>query len=169
MTLFFNCLLIFGVRIVDVSLGTLRTVLVVRGKRLVGACIGFIEVLVWFLIVSKALAGENSSLWVAIAYSGGFSAGTFVGSWLEEKLAIGSSSVNVITRGLRYDLVELLRDKGFGVSTINCQGRDSENLMLLIEVDRKKTKTVRDIINNTAPDSFVTISDTKQIINGYFR
>lgn len=169
MTLLLNCLLIFGVRIIDVSLGTIRTVLTVRGKRTVGSLIGFIEILVWFLVVRQALTGEENSFWIAIAYAGGFSAGTYVGSWLEEKLAIGNSSVTVITHGLRYDLVELLREKGFGVSSVVCKGRDDENLMLLIEVGRKRTRQVRDIVHQVAPDSFITIADTKQIINGYFR
>lgn len=168
MDLFSQCLLIFFVRIIDVSMGTLRTVLVIRGRRLTGAFIGFVEVLVWFLIVSQALTSDSNSIWIAIAYASGFSTGTFVGSWIEEKLAIGSSSFNIITKGLRYDLVDILREKGFGVSSIVCQGKDDENLMLLIEVDRKKMKKVNDIIKEVAPDSFITISDTKKIINGYF-
>lgn len=168
MDLLLNCLLIFAVRIVDVSLGTVRTVLVVRGKKLVGSIIGFIEVAVWFLVVREALTSDTTNIWIAVAYAGGFSTGTYVGSWIEEKLAIGSSSVNVITRGLRYDLVELLRNKGYGLSTITCQGKDSENLMLLIEVSRKQINNVRDIVKEMAPESFITISDTKQIINGYF-
>ena len=106
MDLFSQCLLIFFVRIIDVSMGTLRTVLVVRGRRLTGAFIGFFEVLVWFLIVSQALTSDSNSIWIAIAYASGFSTGTFVGSWIEEKLAIGSSSFNIITKGLRYDLVD---------------------------------------------------------------
>ncbi|MDD2469544.1 MAG: DUF5698 domain-containing protein [Bacilli bacterium] len=169
MSLFLNCLLIFVVRIIDVSMGTLRTVLVVRGKRMVGAFIGFIEVGIWFLVVRQALTGEDTSLWVAIAYAGGFSTGTFVGSWLEEKLAIGSSSVTVVTRGLRHDVVKTLRDKGFGVSSVISQGIDEENLMLIIEVDRKRINEVCSIIKEIAPDSFIAISDTKRIINGYFR
>lgn len=169
MTLFLNCLLIFVVRIIDVSMGTLRTVLVVRGKRQIGAFIGFVEVGLWFLVVRHALAAETTSIWIAIAYAGGFSTGTFVGSWLEEKLAIGNSSVSVVTKGLRYDVVDGLRDKGFGVSSVVSQGIDEENLMLIIEVDRKRINEVCNTVKTVAPDSFITISDTKQIINGYFR
>lgn len=169
MDLLFNCLLILVIRIIDVTLGTLSTVLVIRGKKGIGSIIGFIDVTIWFLVVRQALSIENASIWIAIAYAGGFAAGTYVGSWLEEKLAIGSCSLNVIARGLRYDLVDALRSKGFGVSSVVCEGKDSENLMLLIEVDRRKTRAVRNIINDIAPDSFITISDTRQIINGYFR
>ena len=169
MELLINCLIIFIVRIVDVTLGTLSTVLVIRGKKGLGSIIGFIDVVIWFLLVRQALSIENASLWIAIAYAGGYAAGTYTGSWIEEKLAIGNSSFTVITKGLRYDVVELLRQRGFGVSSVLSKGIDSENLMLLIEVDRKKIKAVRNIINEIAPDSFIAISDTRQIINGYFR
>lgn len=169
MELLINCLIIFTVRIVDVTLGTLSTVLVIRGKKGLGSIIGFIDVTIWFLVVRQALSIENASMWIAIAYAGGYAAGTYAGSWLEEKLAIGNSSLTVITRGVRNDLVSLIRTKGFAVSAVKCQGKDNENLMLLIEVDRKRVKNVMKIIKEFAPDSFVAISDTKQIINGYFR
>lgn len=169
MDLFVTCLFIFLVRVLDVTLGTMGTVLVIRGKRGLGAIVGFINVAIWFLVVRKALSIENASLWIAVAYAGGYGVGTFVGSWVEEKLAIGSSSLNVITKGLRYDLVKTLRDEGFGVSTLVVQGKDSENLMVLIEVNRKKIKIINDIIKTIAPDSFISISDTRKIINGYVK
>lgn len=168
MELFLSCLLIFFVRIIDVSMGTVRTVLIVRGKKYLGSLIGFVEILVWFLIVSKALTTTEANLWIAIAYAGGFSAGTFVGSWLEEKLAIGISSMNVIAKGLRYDLAEVIRNNGFAVSTVVCQGRDGDNLLLLIQVDRKNILKLRKLIHDVVPDAFISVFDTKQIYNGYF-
>ena len=168
MSLLVNVLLIVVVRIIDVSLGTVRTVLIVRGKRTIGAFIGFVEVLIWFLIVRTALTTVDASIWIAIAYAGGFSLGTYVGAWLEEKLAIGNASIQVITKGHRDDLVKALRDGGFAVSTVITQGKDKENLLLMIEVNRKRIREARGIINEIAPDSFVTISDIKQIIGGYF-
>jgi uncharacterized protein YebE (UPF0316 family) len=169
MSLLLNCLVIFAVRIVDVSLGTLSTVLVIRGKKGLGSITGFIDIIIWFLIVREALSIENASLWIAVAYAGGYAAGTYAGSWLEEKLAIGSASLTVVTRGIRNDLVKAIRAKGFAVSVVECQGKDSKNLLLLIEVDRRRIKDVRTIINEVASDSFIAISDTKSIINGYFR
>jgi uncharacterized protein YebE (UPF0316 family) len=168
MDLFLNCLIIFLVRIVDVSLGTLSTVLVIRGKKGLGSIIGFIDLVIWFLVVRQALSIESASLWIAIAYAGGYATGTYAGSWLEEKIALGKSSLIVVTKGLRHDLVKLLRNRGFGVSEVKSQGINGENLLLLIEVQRKKIKNVIDVINEVASDSFITVSDTKEIINGYF-
>lgn len=173
MELLINCLLIFGVRVFDVTLGTLGTVLVIRGKRGLGSIVGFIDVVIWFLVVRQALSLETATILetilVAISYAGGYGIGTFVGSWVEEKLAIGSSSFNAITKGLRYDIVDVLREKGFGVSTLVVKGKDGDNLMILIEVNRKKIKDVNNIIQQMAPDAFISISDTRKIINGYVK
>ncbi|MFA5409106.1 MAG: DUF5698 domain-containing protein [Bacilli bacterium] len=169
MELLINFLVIFFVRIIDVSLGTLSTVLVIRGRKGLGSIIGFIDVTIWFLIVRQALSIDNASIWIAIAYASGYAIGTYAGSWVEEKLALGNSSLTVITKGIRYDLVDVIREKGFAVSTIKFEGKDKENLMLLIQINRKKINYISKIIREVAPDSFITISDTKQIINGYFR
>ena len=90
---------IFVVRIIDVSLGTFRTILTVKGKRTYASAIGFIEVLIWFLIVREALNTDAGGIIVGIAYAGGFSTGTFIGGLLSEKfisyspLYIGSQGI----------------------------------------------------------------------------
>ena len=76
------CLKIFFVRIFDVSLGTARTIIMVRGKGFLASIIGFVEVLVWFLIVREALNTNVESIWIAISYSLGFATGTYIGSLL---------------------------------------------------------------------------------------
>lgn len=167
MSLWLNCLMIFFVRIVDVSLGTVRTVLIIKGRRIIGSIIGLIEVMVWFLVVKNALSTENTSIWIAVAYSTGFALGNYIGSLIEDMLPIGNASIQVITRGIRYDLVEQIRKMGFAVSTVDCKGKDGNNLMLIIEINRKKIDEVKKIVKDNAPDSFVTITDIKQVYNGY--
>lgn len=166
MSLFLNCLLIFFVRIIDVSLGTVRTMILIRGHKLVGSIIGFIEITVWFLVVRSALT-EATNYWIVFAYSAGFATGNFVGTFIEEQLAIGNASIQVITRGIREDLVKKIRDAGFAVSTVKTEGKESTNLLLIIEINRKKIEQVKSIIREVAPDSFVTVSDIRQVYNGY--
>lgn len=168
MTLLINCLIIFVGRIADVSLATILTVFVVRGKKAMASIIGFVDIVIWFLIAKNALSAENSSIWILLSYASGFAAGTYIGTWLEEKIAIGNSSLQIITRGERYDMEKALRDAGFAVSTVLCSGREGKNLLLIVEINRKKIKKVRDIVSAVAPDSFVTISDVRTNINGHF-
>ena len=82
MELLFLCLKIFFVRIIDVSMGTFRTIVTVKGKRLVATSIGFVEAFIWFLVVKEALTTDIDSIFIALSYSAGFASGTFIGSFL---------------------------------------------------------------------------------------
>ena len=84
------CVKIFFVRILDVSLGTLRTIITVKGKILVASLIGFIEMFVWFSVVNEALNTDEKSIWIAIAYSLGFATGTYIGGILSKKFITGN-------------------------------------------------------------------------------
>ena len=99
------CIKIFLVRIIDVSLGTFRTIITVKGKALYASIIGFIEVFVWFIIVREALNTDIDSIWIAISYSLGFSTGTYIGSILSKKFIEGTLSVQIITN--KYNLVDI--------------------------------------------------------------
>ena len=131
MSLFLLCIKIFFARILDVSLGTFRTLLVVKGKRLIASTIGFIEITVWFLIVREALNTAETSLWVAFAYAGGFAAGTYLGGFISEKFIKGNFTVQVITEN-KDKLVKVLRDKGYGVSVINVKEKKKERKIYFI-------------------------------------
>jgi uncharacterized protein YebE (UPF0316 family) len=160
-------LIIFSVRIVDVTLGTISTVYVIRGRRIIGSIFGFVDLIIWFLIVRQALSIDNASLWIAFAYAGGYAAGTYIGSWIEEKLAVGNSSIQIITKGERYDLVEEIRNHHFAVSSVVCQGKSGNNLLLIIKASRKRVKGLQKLVQKIAPDSFISISDVQKTINGY--
>ena len=61
------CLTVFFGRIIDVSLGNIRTLLTVKGKRIIAATIGFIEATIWFLVVKEALNTGANSLWIVFS------------------------------------------------------------------------------------------------------
>ena len=73
------CLKIFFARLIDVSLGTFRTINIVKGKDLIASIIGLIEITVWFLVVKEALNTDNNSIFIVLAYALGFSVGTYIG------------------------------------------------------------------------------------------
>ena len=79
MSIFFLCIKIFFVRIVDVTLGTLRTIITVKDKIFLASVIGFFEVLVWFLIAKEALDTASSSVLVGILYALVLACGTYNG------------------------------------------------------------------------------------------
>ena len=106
--MFILCLKIFFVRILDVSLGTIRTMFVVMCKKLISSIIGFFEILVWFLVVKEALQTESNSIFIAISYSLGFATGNYIGALLSDKLITGNVSVQVFTNN--NNLEKILRE-----------------------------------------------------------
>ena len=122
MELLLLCIKVFCVRILDVSLGTTRTIVMVKGKTTLASIIGFFEVLIWFLVVKEALNTDINSIWIAVAYAGGFATGTFVGGFLSNKFIKGNFGVQVILSKNDNKVVNTLRKEGYAVSVIDVKG-----------------------------------------------
>ena len=162
------CLKVFFARILDVSLGTIRTMFVVKGKRLNGALIGFFEVLIWFLVVREALQTGVDNIFVAVSYASGFAIGTYIGGFLSSILITGKIGVQVFTGS--KDLIEVLRDKNYAVSVIECHGyNETDKYMLYINIDKKRERELRNIIKENDKNAFIVENETNLVVNGYFK
>lgn len=170
MEIFILCVTIFCVRICDVSLDTLRMLFIIKGKNLVAATIGFIEVLIWFLIVREALNTDVTSLWVAVSYAGGYATGTIIGGLLSNKFISGNLTVQVILSDRNDDVVTFIRKAGYAVSVIDVKGQDEENpkYMLLMEINKKRINQLKSLIKGLDDKAFIIINETKLVQNGYF-
>lgn len=174
MQLLLICIKVFLVRIVDVSLGTVRTIFIVKGKTFIGACIGFGEILLWFLVVKEALNFESNgflqNLIIGFSYAGGFAVGTYIGGKISNKVIHGTLNIQVITT--EYDsITNELRNKGYGVSIVDVQGYDKETSrkMLLIEISDKDLQNVKNIINTYDKKAFIIVNETTIVLNGFIK
>ena len=169
MELLLLCIKIFFARILDVSLGTLRTVITVKGKSLYASLVGFIEIFVWFLIVKEALNTNETSIWIAVAYSLGFATGTFIGSILSQKLITGNLSVQIITDKAYTDMVNTLRNEGYGVTVMDVEGKNTEEekYMLFIEINNKSLNHLQHLVKKIDNDAFIVVNETKYVQNGF--
>lgn len=162
------CAKVFFVRIIDVSLGTFRTIITVKGKAFYASVIGFIEVFVWFVVVKEALNTDINSIWIAISYSLGFATGTYIGAILSNHFIEGNLNIQIITT--QYNLVQVIRENGYGVSVIKVNGKDeSDKYMLFIEIKNKSLKHLRDLAISVDKDSFFIVTETKYVQNGYIK
>jgi uncharacterized protein YebE (UPF0316 family) len=169
--LFLLCVQVFLCRIVDVSLGTVRTILTVKGKIGTASVIGFVEVFVWFVIVQAAISRGGDSLWVALFYAGGFGAGTYIGGKLADRFMKGILSIQIVTSSKNDALVSAVRDAGFGVSVLNVNSSvyGDEKYMLVIEIKSENLKKLEKIVYALDPAAFVMARETKFIQNGFFK
>ena len=170
MTLFSLCLKIFLARVIDVSLATFVTILNVKGEKIKATIIGFIDVIIWFLVVKEALNTELESIWIALSYAGGYAVGTYVGGTLSSLLIKGKISVQVILKYLPLEETEKIRNAGYAVSQIECTGKEgSKKSMLFIEVDKKKLNELKAIIKEIDKNAFIVVNETKYVENGFFQ
>ena len=151
---------IFCARVTDVSIGTMRTIFVVRGYRLVAAVLGFFEVTIWVVAVSGVIG--NLHRWQNIvAYGLGFATGNAVGMWLEQKVALGMQEVRLISQSHSAAVAEALRFAGFGVTVLKGHGRHGDVCISLVVVPRRETPLVVQVAAGIDPDVFTTVEDVR--------
>lgn len=150
----------------DVSLATTRMLLTVRNARLQVAFIGFVEVLIWLVAVGTAIQHLDSP-WHVMGYAGGFATGSVVGLWLEERLALGLASVQIVCREGGRKLAEALRAEGFGVTELEGRGREGPVEVVQTVVRRRQTAAVLDHVDRWDPDAFVSVAEPRAVRRGW--
>jgi len=159
-------LLIFVLRMTDVTLGTLRIILVSRGQRAVAPLVGFLEILVWLVALSQVMRHLDSPI-NYVAYAGGFAMGTWAGIAIEGKLALGLVSLRIITDDDATDLTDLLREARFGVTSFAARGVKGRVRLLFTILRRRDLDHALDIVRASHPDAFVSVSDVRAVSEGY--
>ena len=167
MSLYVQALFIFFARILDVSMGTVRTILLVKGNRKIAAALGFFEVMV-FLVVLGNVVGKINEPILIIAYCGGFACGNIIGGKLEEKLSIGRVSAEIVLKERNEELLKALRNEGFGVTVFEGVGLEGSSYMMKAILERKQIRGFRKVIEEVDPKAFVTIFDIRTSAGGYF-
>ena len=152
---------IFIARVLDVSIGTIRTITVVRGYRLLATVLGFFEVLIWIAAAGQVLA--NLDQWYLIlGWAGGFAAGNAVGIWLEGKLAMGTLMVRAVSENIDVSIGRALREKGYSITVLNGRGDDDAPVEIVMVVEgRRHVAALLDCIRLADPQAFYTIDDVR--------
>ncbi len=152
--------LILLARVVDVSIGTLRLVFVSRGMKWLAPLAGFFEVLIWITAIAQIM--RNLDNWVAyVAYAGGFAAGTWIGMWFEEKLALGTVLLRIIPQADPTTLAGRLRDRGYRVTTVDAEGLRGPVKILFSVIRRTDLPKALALVRTFNPRAFYTIEDVR--------
>ena len=158
-------LLIYGARVVDVSLGTVRMILLVSGSRWLAGAISFFEILVWILAVGGVVTNLRDPL-VILAYAGGFATGVVAGSWLEERLALGYRTVHVWNANALVDIAAHLRQGGFRVTRLSGAGGSGQVEVCVAVIARRALPRLRAAIEEVAPRAFITVERAERPLGG---
>ncbi|MBN1380537.1 MAG: DUF2179 domain-containing protein [Deltaproteobacteria bacterium] len=158
---------IFTARICDVSLDTLRIIYVSRGLKLLAASIGFFEVLIWLIAMSQIIRNLTNPF-LYVAYAGGFAMGNYIGILIEEKMAIGTVVIRVITQKDATELIEFLKNDGYGITHADAQGAFGPVKIIFTIVKRKDITFILKMIHKFNPLAFYTIEDIRSVRQGIF-
>jgi uncharacterized protein YebE (UPF0316 family) len=159
-------LVIFGLRIIDVSLATLRMLMIMRGRKLLAPLIGSVEVLVWIFAVGNAIRYLESPLHL-LGYAGGFACGNYVGIKVEEKLALGTAAVRILSRHGGVEIAEALRERGFGVTEFAGYGKEGSVEMVYAVLHRRDLPSIYEQVQLWDPDAFITVEEPRAIQRGW--
>jgi uncharacterized protein YebE (UPF0316 family) len=159
---------VFCARIVDVSMGTLRTISIVQGRTTLSFFLGLIEISLWLVVVSAVLQRILAEPILAVFFALGFSTGNVVGIKLEQRLAMGHIILRVISRRRGLQMATRLRDDGFAVTTFHGRGRSGPVIELYLVCRRKDLRRALSLVNTVDPESFYSTEQAGSV-NRLFR
>jgi len=145
-------------RIFDVTIGTLRIIFVARGMKLLAPTLGFFEVLIWLIVISHVMNNLDNPLNI-LAYAGGFALGNYVGINIENRLAMGMALIRFITAVDASEVVGLLRDSGYRITSVDATGNRGPVTVFFTIVRRREIKQVVQTIKEYNPNAFYTVED----------
>jgi uncharacterized protein YebE (UPF0316 family) len=155
-------ILIFLSRILDVSIATMRVMFIMNGARKLAPVVGFFEALIWLIAIGQIMQNLNN-IYSYLAYAAGFATGTFVGMYMEEKIALGRMIVRIITRTPTNELTEWLRVKGYRFNTVNAEDNEGDTNILFTVVKRANLESLLSAIRYFQPGAFYTVEGVKRV------
>lgn len=159
-------IVIFLAKITEVTFATLRIILINKGHKNIGFVLAVIEIALWIVVVSNVIT--KLTLMKGAMYGLGFAVGVYLGSLIENKLAIGNISIQAIVSEKNGTLIaNTLRENGFGVTTMEGQGLEQARTVLLVYAKRKSKTSAKTIITEIEPKAMIISHDSNAISGGY--
>lgn len=161
-------LVIFFARLTDVSMGTMRQILIIRGRRGVASISAFFEIMIWILAISRVIT-QLDKIYYMFAFALGFACGNYLGSYVEEKIALGYMFAYIVPKKHPLELAERLRKAGFGVTVLQGVGFTGPHLVYNVLFKRKDTQKLSKVVRGYDKDAFYTFLDVRSERGGFVR
>ena len=163
------CLIVCAAKIIEITIQSLKTCMMVKGQRLKAAMLGFVECMIWGLVISTIISTLGDNLFLLLFYCVGYATGLFLGSTIEGKIALGTSNLQLIANDENTKLIiAYLRENKRGYTIFSGRGSTDRMNMILIVLPRKDMKRVlREIRKLCDNRVFVVASDVSKYAGGY--
>jgi uncharacterized protein YebE (UPF0316 family) len=161
-----SIILIFALQLVYVPIMTLRTIFLVKNMSVAASSFGILEALIYVFGLSLVFSGHQSIAGMVV-YAVGFGVGLYIGTRIENKLAIGYTTLVVNLLDNNEELIVILRNKGFGVTVFEGMGRDSKRYQLEILTKRNREHEAMNIIGDYEPKAFIISYEPRKFKGGF--
>lgn len=163
------CFIVCAAKIVEITIQSLKTCMMVKGQRFKAAALGFLECTIWGLVISTIIGTLGDDIFLLVFYCVGYATGLFLGSTLESKIALGTSNLQLVANDENTEkIIEYLNEKNRGYTVLDGHGSTDKMNMILIVLPRKDCpsvlKEIRKICNNNV---FVIASEVSKYAGGY--
>ena len=163
------CLIVCAAKIVEISIQSLKTCMMVKGQRLKAAGLGFLECIIWGLVISTIIGTLGDNIFLLLFYCVGYATGLFLGSTIESKIALGTSNLELIASDESTELItKYLKENNRGYTVFEGHGSTDKMNMIFIVLPRKETpKVLKDIRRVCDNKVFVVASEVSKYAGGY--
>jgi len=161
-------LLIFTLRVVDISLYTMRIFMITRGRKAGAWIFGFAQAFV-YVVAIRAVISDLGNWLNMLGYAAGFATGLVVGITIERRLALGHLLLRIISARHGMEIAENLRGAGFAVTEIPAHGKDGMVSLLICNIFRRHLDQVREIVTSLDEAAFITAEDVTPLQHGFWR
>lgn len=147
-------LIVFLARVVDVSVGTIRTISTVNGRMKTAFILGCVEVSVWILIVSKVISEITHKPILVVFYALGFSTGNVLGILVERRIGFGYIGLRIICQKKGREMADAIRSEGYAVTTFEGEGKSGPVIELYLVCKRSNLNPILEISRGIEADAF---------------
>lgn len=163
------CFLVCAAKIVEITIQSLKTCMMVKGQRVKAAGLGFVECAIWGLVVSTIIGTLGDNLFLLLFYCIGYATGLFLGSTIENKIALGTSNLELIAGDeSTAKIIAYLKENNRGYTVFDGHGSTDKMNMIFIVLPRRETPAVlRDIRAVCDNKVFVVASEVSKYAGGY--
>ncbi len=158
------CVEVFLARMIDVSIGSVRTILLVKGKNIISMILAFIEILIWYFVAREILTSRDTSLYLVFSYAGGYAFGTYVGGLINKYFVRGNLTAFVVTSIKNKSMVDKLKKVKYGVSVLSYE---DGKMVLLIELAKKNLNKLKSTIKEIDDSAFLVVNESMHVENGF--
>ena len=163
------CFIVCAAKIVEITIQSLKTCMMVKGQRLKAAGLGFVECTIWGLVISTIIGTLGDNIFLLAFYCVGYATGLFLGSTIENKIALGTSNLELIANDDSTEkITNYLKENNRGYTVFEGHGSTDKMNMIFIVLPRRETPRVLKDIRKTCNNKvFVVASEVSKYAGGY--